>query len=477
MRYFALASDYDGTLAEKGAIHPDTLRMLELLRNTGRQLLLVTGRLLPDLKSVFPEYEVFGQIVAENGAVLYNTGTKAETVLCEAPPAEFATALARKGVTPLEVGRVIVATLDIHKQTVLQTIEELGLELQIIFNKGSAMVLPSGVNKATGLHAALRRLGLSAHNTVGVGDAENDHAFLQVCERSVAVANALPSLKAKADLITIGERGKGVSELIARLLQDDLASVPARDERDSLVLGKVGVLVRRTPVYGTSLLVSRTSKGEPTTVIADLMGQLVEAGYQFLAFDPRSEYQAFDGAVVLGDPKRAPTTDEVLKTLASTSQNLIVNLLGMPPQKRPVFFEGLVPRLREMRVRTGRPHWVILDEGHHLMPVMQRAIEDGPVRGLTGAILIAMQPDELPPSVLCSLDTIIATGDKQKEAVRKFSAACNQPCPPFPESTAEQGEALLWSRKEGGSPMFFRLRPAGSDAVIRMASAMHDRTV
>ena len=462
MRYFALASDYDGTLAEEGAVHPDTLRMLERLRDAGRQLLLVTGRLLPDLKAVFPEYEVFGQIVAENGAVLYNTRTKGETVLCETPPEDFAATLVQKGVTPLEVGRVIVSTLDIHKQTVLQTIEELGLELQIIFNKGSAMVLPSGVNKATGLHAALKRMGLSVHNTVGVGDAENDHAFLKVCERAVAVANALPSLKAKADLVTIGESGKGVSELIRRLLQDDLASVPARDGRDSLVLGNAEATMPRMPVYGTNLLVSRTSEGEPTPVIAHLMGQLADAGYQFLAFDPRGAYQTFENAVVLGGPKRAPTTDEVLKTLTSTGQNLVVNLLGIPMQKRPAFFEGLVPRLREVCVRTGRPHWIILDEVHHLMPVMQRAIEDGPVRGLTGAILIAMQPDELPSSLLCSLDTIIATGSKQREALQKFCAACNQPCPPFSEDRAEQGEALLWSRKEGGSPMFFRYGPSAA---------------
>ena len=49
----------------------------------------------------------------------------------------------------------------------------------MIFNKGAVMILPSGVNKATGLAAALEELGLSPHNVVGVGDAENDHAFLE----------------------------------------------------------------------------------------------------------------------------------------------------------------------------------------------------------------------------------------------------------------------------------------------------------
>ena len=106
------------------------------------------------------------------------------------------------------------------KTTVLEVIRDHGLELQVIFNKGAVMVLPSGVNKATGLSAALAELGLSPHNAVGVGDAENDHAFLKLCECAVAVANALPSLKEQADLVTRGDHGAGVVELIDRMLAD-----------------------------------------------------------------------------------------------------------------------------------------------------------------------------------------------------------------------------------------------------------------
>ncbi|HEV2729789.1 MAG TPA: HAD hydrolase family protein, partial [Terriglobales bacterium] len=62
-------------------------------------------------------------------------------------------------------------------------------------------------NKASGLKAALDELSLSFHNVVGIGDAENDHAFLAVCECGVAVANALPALKDRADIVTAGDHG------------------------------------------------------------------------------------------------------------------------------------------------------------------------------------------------------------------------------------------------------------------------------
>lgn len=458
MRYFALATDYDGTLANDGAVHPDTLATLGRLKESGRRLILVTGRLMSDLTSVFPGFGIFEQIVAENGAILYDTRTKTETVLGEPPPPEFAEALADRGVGPLEIGRVMVAARDVYKQTILQTIEELGLELQIIFNKGAAMVLPSGVNKATGLNAALRRLGLSAHNTVGVGDAENDHAFLNICERSIAVANALPALRAKADLVTARANGAGVSELIEHLLENDLTDVPARNQRDTILLGEIDHQMLRIPAYGATILVPQARNGENLRLIGGIMERLADAGYQFLAIDPGGKHDVPEGAVVVGDKKRAPTPDEVVKALAASRPSIVVNLLGVPMQKRQIFFEALLPRVREMRVRTGRPHWVIIDGAYQLLPVMQRALEDGPVKGPTGAILLTMDPVQIPEGVLCSIDTIIAMGDQREQAVQHFCTSCDGKSPSLPDVRPEPGTALLWSRKKGGEPLALRLR-------------------
>jgi HAD superfamily hydrolase (TIGR01484 family) len=234
MRYLALACDYDGTLAHDGRVSEATLSALERLRASGRKLILVTGRELDDLRSVFSAIHLFDRVVAENGAVLYRPGSRDEKILGVKPPEAFVQRLARRGVQPLSVGRVIVATRHPHETVVLETIQELGLELQVIFNKGAVMVLPAGTNKATGLAAALQELELSAHNVVGVGDAENDHAFLASCECAVAVANAIPMLKERADLVTRGDHGAGVIELVDRLLGDDLSAVEGRLERHEL---------------------------------------------------------------------------------------------------------------------------------------------------------------------------------------------------------------------------------------------------
>jgi HAD superfamily hydrolase (TIGR01484 family) len=224
----ALATDYDGTLARHGAVDAPTLAALERLKASGRTLLMVTGRELPDLRSVFRAAGLFDAIVAENGALLWRPGV-AEQLLAAPAPAALVDELRRRGVEPLAVGRSIVATLSVNAASVAAVIAALALPLRMIFNKDSVMVLPDGVDKASGLMAALQALGLEATDVVGIGDAENDQPFLATCGLSAAVANALPALKAQVDLVTEGEEGAGVAWLIDQLLDGDLdAMVGAR---------------------------------------------------------------------------------------------------------------------------------------------------------------------------------------------------------------------------------------------------------
>ena len=221
MYFLALATDYDGTLAEDGVVAPSTVTALESFKKTGRRVVLVTGRELEDLERVFERMDIFDRIVAENGALLYNPSTLEQRLLVPPPPAAFVEALKQRRVEPLSVGHAIIATVQPNETKVLQAIRDLGLEYQIIFNKGAVMVLPTGMNKAAGLRAALAELHLSPHNVVGVGDAENDLAFLRACGCAAAVANALESVKAAADIRLRGKRGEGVVELMELICRED----------------------------------------------------------------------------------------------------------------------------------------------------------------------------------------------------------------------------------------------------------------
>ena len=223
MRFDALATDYDETLAHVGVVDEWTLGALRRARAAGVHLLMVTGRELKDLLNTFAHANLFERIVAENGAVLYDPTTQVVEAIAPAPPPQLLERLARHGV-PISVGHSIVATVEPYKHDVLSAIHDLGIEWHVVFNKGSVMALPSEITKATGLAAALAALDIAPERVIGIGDAENDQAFLRACGLAVAVANALPSIKEMADLVTPSARGSGVQEVIGRLLAGELGN-------------------------------------------------------------------------------------------------------------------------------------------------------------------------------------------------------------------------------------------------------------
>jgi HAD superfamily hydrolase (TIGR01484 family) len=108
--FLALATDYDGTLANRGEASAEAVKALERFKNTGRRLILVTGRELPHMKEAFPRLESFDRIVAENGAVVYDPANGKKVLIGAGPPSALVERLRQLNVTPLSVGRSIVAT-------------------------------------------------------------------------------------------------------------------------------------------------------------------------------------------------------------------------------------------------------------------------------------------------------------------------------------------------------------------------------
>jgi energy-coupling factor transporter ATP-binding protein EcfA2 len=343
--------------------------------------------------------------------VLYTPATREVRSLAPAPPEEFVGALRRRGVTPLSVGRVIVATWRPQEHVVFDAIREFGLELHVIFNKDAVMVLPSGVNKATGLAAALEQLGFSAHNAIGIGDAENDHAFLALCECSVAVANALPSLKERADLVTAGDHGRGVAELIDRVLANDLADVQSAVARHELLLGHTasGEEMRLKP-YGEAVLIAGPSGAGKSTITTFLLERLGEARYQFCVVDPEGDYQELASAVSLRGPDPQPLTDEALQLLGQPGQNLVLSLLDIKVEDRPKFFQKFLPLLQGHHARTGRPHWLVIDEAHQMLPVELQSADDTLAGRIGNVLMITVHPEHMSPAARHLIRSLIVIG-------------------------------------------------------------------
>lgn len=220
MRYTALACDGDGTLFRHGRIARRTAKALQDLRAAGGKVILITGEVRDDFDPL-AETGLFDCVIGENGAVLYCPGDRHVRPLADRPSKAVVRAV-RQTVHPLHLGKVVLSTPRANAKALENALAASAPRWRAVSNRKDVMALPSRVNKATGLRAALKELGLSPRRVVGVGDAENDVALLKACGLGVAVADAVALLKENADLVTAATGPAGVIEVIRRMLADDL---------------------------------------------------------------------------------------------------------------------------------------------------------------------------------------------------------------------------------------------------------------
>lgn len=444
MLYLALATDYDGTLAHDGRAEPTAVEALMQLKAAGKRLLLVTGREMLSLKKAFAEIELFDIIVAENGAVLYFPQTREERLIAPAPPASFVTALKAQGIEPLSVGRSIVATWSPNEGKVLDTIRHLNLDWQVIFNKGAVMCLPPGINKASGLLAALEELQLSPVNTVAVGDAENDLAFLKLCGCAVAVGNAIVPVKEAADVTTVADHGAGLAEFITQWL-DDSATAFRGIRRHDLYLGdcvEAGKQVVLNADRGAILIAGSSGAGKSrlTTLLVE---RLTGSGYQVVIVDPEGDYGKLEPFTHLGDTSRTAAPEEAQDALSSPRANVVLNLLATDITQRPDYGNKLIGLISGSYLTTGRPHWVVFDEAHHLFPRSNE--RDALPAKFPAIILVTTHADNLSRAALSAVNCVIAVGNHANDVISDFCRLTEE-ASPKPAALPNDDQVIYWMK-------------------------------
>ena len=410
-----LACDYDGTIADGGRVTPETAAVLARVRESGRKLFLVTGRMLDDLKSVCPDVDrMFDLVVAENGGLLYVPERREVRRLGDAPEPALLDALQRRGV-PVDVGASIVATTAEYSEAALSAIRETGVERSLVFNKGSLMLLPGGVTKGTGLTVALDVSQLSARNLAGVGDAENDHAFLSMCECAAAVADAVPALKERADVVSEAPGARGSVEFVERHVLRDLAEIAPRLSRHTVRIGQVedGTPVA-LPAHGTHLLVVGPSESGKTTLTVALVEQLVDATRTLCLIDPEGDYQALSEIqrVLLmgGEGESAlPTPDELTQLLGRPNESLVLDLSSLTRPEKVTYATKVLAAANAVRGTRGMPHWIVVDEAHHIFPADGSQAMDLLPPMTESFCLISLGVEHLPREILDRINTIAST--------------------------------------------------------------------
>lgn len=443
MRFFALAAGFDGTLARNGRYDERCVEALSALSATGRKLILVTARELREVFEIFPEARIFDVIVAENGAVMHRPASRESQILAGAPSEILLQELQRRGVAPVHVGSSIIKTGIENEANVRAAIEKLDLECQLIVNEHSLMVLPTGVNKASGVKEALRQLGISAHNLAVIGDAQNDLALFQLAEHSVAVQNADPLLKQCADRTTSGAFGEGLLELCRDLMQGDLAYAPPKVH---VVLGRKDCEeFHLAPVFD-SLLVCDSRVRTNVSFGQSLMEQLDAHGYQCCIIDTRLTPERLAGSIDLfGSTQEAPRLSALMDALEQ-GRSVIVNLAALPAESRPVFAETLLLQLQALHDRVGRPHAVLIQQAHWFLADGLAAACASRLAEMT-VVYETSEPSRLPAETLQTISSVVALGlDSQIPVEFSGFGATAQIKIDDPKSSSEGIPAQIWIR-------------------------------
>jgi hydroxymethylpyrimidine pyrophosphatase-like HAD family hydrolase len=426
VRLSVLALDYDGTIAIDGELVPDVARAIAYARSRGIVVLLVTGRILDELRRVAGDLHFVDGVIAENGAVVHFPTSGYTSVLAPAVSTVLVDELTRRGV-PFQAGHCLIDADSTDAPRILEAIRTLELPLVLIFNRARVMTMPQGTSKATGLHAALDILRLSARNTLAIGDAENDHELLRLAELGVAVEWGSETLKSAADAVVAGTDPSAVAAYIRRL--GDSGWLPApRLPRRLLRLGQTeDGREFALAVRGRNVLVAGDAKSGKSWVAGLLCEQLILHGYCVCVIDPEGDYrslEALPGVSVLGGEGPPPAPRALLRAIRYPDRSIVIDLSHVEQDRKIEYIRTVLPTLNVLRRRTGLPHRILVDEAHYFLhDAKAHELLD---LELDGYIVVTYCASRLPDELLAASEVILVTRESSPAEVEALFRCCSK---------------------------------------------------
>lgn len=415
MRLRVIATDYDGTIARDGVLDPAVREAIANARKRGVLVVIVTGRILSELRHVAGCLDFVDGVVAENGAVVALPNGHV-TLLGNAPPLSLISKLTERGID-FKVGRCVVEMGADFADVAIELIRELELPLAITFNRGRMMLLPASISKAGGLRELLDTLGVSVHNAVGIGDAENDHELLNCCEHGVAVSWGSQRLKAAAGHVIEGDGPAAVAEYIERISMDVRLPIETTPHRKLILEELEGQTPFEIAIRGRNVLVAGDTKSGKSWMAGLLVEQQILQGYTVYVFDPEGDYSSLaslPNTVVLGGGRLLPHGDD-LKMLLQQGLSVVLNLSHLQHHEKCEYIQHHLPLVAGHRRERGFPHRILLDECHYFLDHSHgKHLLDSQLDSYT---LVTYRPSLLPKSVLKLVDVVVVTRLAEQQEV------------------------------------------------------------
>jgi hydroxymethylpyrimidine pyrophosphatase-like HAD family hydrolase len=424
MRFLVLAIDFDGTIATNDVLEPSVRIALSELRRRGIIVILVTGRILEDLRRVCGDLHFLDAVVAENGAAIEFPATGYRMTLAP-PPSKALLDELRAGGIEHAAGSTVVEAAAADAARILSILQRLELPLTLMFNRDRVMILPQAISKATGLQQALTILRVSAHNALAIGDAENDHELLRVCEVGVAVNWGSDALKKAADHVLPGTGPAAVAKYLIDLADRGFLPIPVATRR-RLLLGHTDAgEPLALAVRGRNVLVAGEPKSGKSWVAGLLCEQLILYGYSVCVIDPEGDYTSLEvlpGVSVMGGRDPLPRPKDLVRALRHSDVSIVIDLSHTEHPRKLEYVRSVLTALAELRRSTGLPHRIILDEAHYFLqdPESRRVLD----LELSGYTFVTYRASVLCPESLRAAQAILVTCESDPAEIQTLRSLC-----------------------------------------------------
>jgi hydroxymethylpyrimidine pyrophosphatase-like HAD family hydrolase len=430
MKLNALALDYDGTIAENGRLARGVREAIKRARTAGVTVLIVTGRILGDLRRVAGDLSFVDAVVAENGAVVIFPRSGRSTALHHLPSPLFLEKLKERGVS-FSMGHTVVEAEASAAPVALDVIRQLEQPLALFFNRSRMMIIPQGISKATGLAIALDTFRISAHNLLAIGDAENDHELLRSAEVGVAVEWGSQALKSMADEVLPGRGPEAVPPYIDSLIAHSGKgrSLRIRRPRRHVMLGITsGGNEVSLAVTGRNVLISGDAHSGKSWAGGLVCEQLILHGYSVCVIDPEGDYtslEALPRVTVVGGDEPPPQPHSLLRLLRHPDRSVVLDLSRLPHFEKLDYIQGALAQIKVIRQRTGLPHRLLIDEAHYFLgDANAMALLDMASGGCTA---VTYQASRLHPEVLRAIDVFVVTRATDPDEITTLACAAHGP--------------------------------------------------
>ena len=462
MKLFAAALDYDGTIAVDDRIDPAIRESIAALRRRGICVLLATGRRLDDLRRVAGELHFVDAVIAENGGLLHFPDSGHTVALAPEVPAPLVDDIKRRALDA-QTGQSLVDARAEDAPALLDAIRQLELPLVLSFNKSRVMVTGQGVSKGTGLRAALATLRLSPRSTIAMGDAENDHELLRLCEVGVAVPWASAALRNAADVRLAGDSPAAVAAYLCELAKD--GELPALEHsRRQLRLGhREDGTEFSLAIRGRNMLIAGDSRSGKSWVAGLIAEQLILHGYCVCVIDPEGDYRSLEslpGVSVFGGEEPPPTPLQLSRALRYPDRSIVIDLSHLPQDAKASYTTAILPALNAMRRHNGLPHRIVIDEAHYFLhdPDGTRLLD----LERNGYTLVTYCASRLPKALLDATEVMVVTCESNPAEVAALCKLCGGGTPPNEWDILRQlrqGQAAVLPRTDeaGGRLQIFNV--------------------